>query len=191
MPGGMVTTTRRMLAEVGRPELFDAVLNEVTRVREEMGYPIMVTPVSQFVATQATMNVVSGERWRDVSDEMVRYFLGHFYEPAAPVDPQVADKVLSMRRANELRDLQPLSLEGARERFGAGISEEELLLRLTMPAEQVDAMVDARGEPHAAPLVRPGRDPLVRLLGELAKRDSLSYVRVEKGDDLVVWRRAA
>ena len=81
----------------GRPELFDAVLEEVTRVREEMGYPIMVTPVSQFVATQATMNVVSGERWRDVSDEMVRYFLGHFYEPAAPVDPQVADRVLSRR----------------------------------------------------------------------------------------------
>jgi oxaloacetate decarboxylase alpha subunit len=91
----------------------------------------------------------------------------------------------------KLRRLEPLSLEGARERFGAGISEEELLLRLTMPAEQVDAMVAARGSEPAVPLVRPGRDPLVRLLGELAKRDSLSYVRVEKGDDLVVWRRAA
>ena len=81
--------------------------------------------------------------------------------------------------------------EFARERFGAGISEEELLLRLTMPAEQVDAMVAARGSEPAAPLARPGRDPLVRLLGELAKRESLSYARVEKGDDLVVWRRAA
>jgi oxaloacetate decarboxylase (Na+ extruding) subunit alpha len=150
----------------------------------------MVTPVSQFVATQATMNVVSGERWRDVSDEMVRYFLGHYFQPAAPVDAQVEDRVLSLPRAQELRDLRPLSLEGARERFGAGISEEELLLRLTMPAEQVDAMVAARGE-TAPPLARPGRDPLVRLLGELAKRESLSYVRVEKGDDLVVWRRAA
>jgi oxaloacetate decarboxylase alpha subunit len=187
----MVTTTRRMLAEVGRPELFDAVLEEVTRVREEMGYPIMVTPVSQFVATQATMNVVSGERWRDVSDELVRYFHGHFYEPAAPVDPQVADRVLSLPRAAELRDLEPLSLEGARERFGADISEEDLLLRLTMPAEQVDAMVSERGKGRRAPLARPGRDPLVRLLGELAKRESLTYVRVEKGDDLVVWRRAA
>jgi oxaloacetate decarboxylase alpha subunit len=182
MPGGMVTTTRRMLAEVGRPELFDSVLEEVTRVREEMGFPIMVTPVSQFVATQATMNVIGGERWRDVSDEMVRYFLGHFYEPAAPVDPQVAERVLSLPRAAELRDLRPLSLEGARERFGARISEEELLLRLTMPA---------RSDPASAPPAGPRRDPLVRLLGELAKRESLSYVRVEKGDDLVVWRRAA
>jgi oxaloacetate decarboxylase (Na+ extruding) subunit alpha len=188
MPGGMVTTTRRMLADFGRPELFDQVLEEVTRVREEMGYPIMVTPVSQFVATQATMNVVSGERWRDVSDEMVRYFLGHYFQPAAPVDSEIADRVLSSRRVEELRRLEPLSLEGARERFGTGISEEELLLRLTMPAEQVDAMVAARSQPRPAP---PGRDPLVRLLHELGKRESLSYVRVEKGDDLVVWRRAA
>ena len=159
MPGGMVTTTRRMLAELGRPELFDAVLEEVTRVREEMGYPIMVTPVSQFVATQATMNVVSGERWRDVSDEMVRYFLGHFYEPAAPVDPQVAERVLSLSRAAELRDLRPISLEGARERFGTGISEEDLLLRLTMPAEQVDAMVAARAEPRRRPARPAGARP--------------------------------
>jgi len=189
MPGGMVTTTRRMLAEVGRPELFEAVLDEVTRVREEMGYPIMVTPISQFVATQATMNVIGGDRWRDVSDEMVRYFHGHFYEPPARVDSEVADRVLSSPRAAELSRVEPLGLEGARERFGAGISDEELLLRLTMPAEQVDAMVAARGEPAAAP--RSARDPVVRLLRELARRESLSYVRVEKDDDLVVWRRAA
>ncbi|HTU31979.1 MAG TPA: hypothetical protein VMF07_21490, partial [Solirubrobacteraceae bacterium] len=50
LPGGMVTTTQRMLAEVRRPELFGAVLEEVTRVRAEMGYPIIVTPVSQFIA---------------------------------------------------------------------------------------------------------------------------------------------
>ena len=189
MPGGMVTTTRRQLEEMGRADLFDAAVEEVTRVRAEMGYPIMVTPVSQFVVTQAVANVLSGKRWSSVSDETVRYFLGHFYEPAAPVDPEVADRVLSLPRAAELRDLEPISLEGARSRFGERISEEELLLRLTMPAEQVDAMV---GGASAAPppLARPGRDPLVRLLAELAKRD-VGYVRVEKGDDLVVWRRAA
>ncbi len=97
MPGGMVTTTQRQLREIGKPELFDATLEEVTRVRAEMGYPIMVTPVSQFVATQAVMNVISDERWSRVSNEMVRYFHGHFFEPAAPVDPEIADKVLSRR----------------------------------------------------------------------------------------------
>ena len=99
--------------------------------------------------------------------------------------------MLSLPRTAELRGLEPLSLEGARERFGARISEEELLLRLTMPGEQVDAMIAARADPAAARPAGPRRDPLVRLLGELAKRESVSYVRVEKGDDLVVWRRAA
>ncbi len=118
LPGGMVTTTRRMLEELRRPELFDAVLDEVTRVRAEMGYPILVTPVSQFVASQAARNVIDPERWSNVSDETVRYFLGHYGDSPAPVDPEIAERVLSRPQARQLRDLKPISLEGARERFG-------------------------------------------------------------------------
>src|SRR6266511_3189276 len=66
LAGGMVSTTRRMLGELRRPELFDAVLEEVGRVRAEMGYPIIVTPVSQLVATQAVRNVIDGERWSKI-----------------------------------------------------------------------------------------------------------------------------
>ena len=167
LPGGMVTTTRRMLEELRRPELFDAVLEEVARVRAEMGYPIIVTPVSQFIATQAARNVIDGERWVNVSDETVRYFLGHYGPPPAPVDPDVAERVLSRSHAAKLRELQPITLEGAYERFGARISEEELLLRLTMPEEQVDAMVAARGQPASSAAARPGRAPLVTLLRSL------------------------
>jgi len=191
LAGGMVSTTRRMLDEIGRPELFDAVLDEVGRVRAEMGYPIIVTPVSQMVATQATRNVIDGERWSNVSDETVRYFLGHYGDPAAPVSPEVAERVLSRPRAQELRNLEPLQLDGARERFGRRISDEELLLRLTMPQEQVDAML------HRSPAAervreasRPGRHPVVTLLDEVARRKSIKALRVQKGDDLVVWRRA-
>jgi oxaloacetate decarboxylase alpha subunit len=191
LPGGMVTTTRRMLEELRRPELFDAVLEEVTRVRAEMGYPILVTPVSQFMASQATRNVIDPERWANVSDETIRYFLGHYGEPAAPVDPAIADRVLSLPQAAKLRDLQPISLEGARERFGRRISEEELLLRLTMPEEQVDAMVAARDRPAPAPAARPGRSPLVTLLAELARRPASSeFSLTQTGGDTVVWRRA-
>ena len=189
LAGGMVSTTRRMLEELRRPELYDAALEEVGRVRAEMGYPIIVTPVSQLVATQAVRNVIDGERWSNVSDETIRYFLGHYGEPAAPVAADVADRVLSRPRAEELRLLDPLHLEGARERFGRGISDEELLLRLTMPAEQVDAMLSsAPSEPQ--PQVRAKRDPLVTLLQEVAKRRSITHLRVQKGDELVVWRRA-
>jgi oxaloacetate decarboxylase (Na+ extruding) subunit alpha len=196
LPGGMVTTTRRMLTEMRRPELFDAVLEEVTRVRAEMGYPIIVTPVSQFIASQAAHNVIDGERWRSVSDETVRYFLGHYGEPPAPVDPQIADRVLARPQAAQLGELQPISLDGARERFGRRISEEELLLRLTMPAEQVDAMIAARdrsddgGSGRPLPAARPGRSPLVTLLGELQRRESIQSAEIVSGDDRVVWRRA-
>jgi len=191
LPGGMVTTTCRMLEELRRPELFDAVLDEVTRVRAEMGYPILVTPVSQFVASQAARNVIDPERWANVSDETVRYFLGHYGEPAAPLDPDVAEKVLSRPQAAKLRDLQPISLDGARERFGKRISEEELLLRLTMPGEQVDAMIEARDKPAPAPAARPGRSPLVSLIQELARRPAISQFELSHdGGDTVVWRRA-
>jgi oxaloacetate decarboxylase alpha subunit len=187
----MVTTTRRMLEELRRPELFDEVLEEVTRVRAEMGYPILVTPVSQFVASQAARNVIDPLRWANVSDETVRYFLGHYGEPPAPVDPEIAEHVLSRPQARNLRDLKPISLEGARERFGWRISEEELLLRLTMPEEQVDAMVTARTQPAPAPAARPGRSPVVTLLHELARRPAISeFSLAHEGGDTVVWRRA-
>ena len=214
LPGGMVTTTRRMLEELRRPELFDQVLEEVTQVRAEMGYPIIVTPVSQFIASQAARNVIDSERWVNVSDETVRYFLGHYGEPPAPVDPQIADRVLARPQARSLAELEPLSLDGARERFGARISEEELLLRLTMPAEQVDAMVAAhagQGVPahappgpayaHAVPAraatpggpadaAEPAGAPIVTLLAELARRPDLTNVEVTAGADRVMWRRA-
>ena len=190
LPGGMVSTTKRMLEEIRRPELFDAVLEEVVRVRHEMGYPILVTPVSQFVLSQATRNIIDGERWANVSDETVRFFLGHYGDPPAPVDPAIAEKVLARPQAKRLRDPTPVTLEGARERFGRRISDEELLLRLTMPAEQVDAMVANRGKPAPPPAARPGRSPLVTLLRELEARPSIAHFSMAKDGETVVWRRA-
>jgi oxaloacetate decarboxylase alpha subunit len=190
LPGGMVTTTQRMLTEIGRPELFDAVLEEVTRVRAEMGYPIIVTPVSQFIAAQAAHNVIDGERWKTVSDETVRYFFGHYGDPPAPVDPEVADRVLSRPAADKLRALEPLTLDGARERFGRRMSEEELLLRLTMPAEQVDAMLAARGNPLVLSAANGSRHaPVVELVRGLRERPQISYAEMAGGGERVVWRR--
>jgi len=179
LAGGMVSTTRRMLAELRRPELFDAVLEEVGRVRAEMGYPIIVTPVSQLVATQAVRNVMDGERWANVPDEIIRYFLGHYGDPAAAWSDEIADRVLSRPRAEALRDLEPIQLEDARRRFGSRISDEELLLRATMPEEQVDAMVASRR----------ARSPVATLLREVARRESVSHVRVAAADRTVEWHR--
>jgi len=193
LPGGMASTMRRQLEEMRRGELFDAALHEVERVRAELGYPIMVTPLSQFVATQAVMNLVAPERYANVPDEVVRMVLGQFGEPAAPPDPQILERILSHPRARELRDVEPLSLEGARERFGAALSDEELLLRLTMPAEQVDAMLAGGdgGSAAATPDARPPRSPIVTLLRELERRPSVTALELRTSEDLVRWRRGA
>jgi oxaloacetate decarboxylase (Na+ extruding) subunit alpha len=188
LPGGMVTTMRRQLEELRRPELFDAALAEVQQVRAELGYPIMVTPFSQFVGAQAVMNVLGGERYETVPDEVVRYMLGQFGDPPVPPDPRVADKVLALPRAAELDGVEPLSLDGARDRLGRRLSDEELLLRLTMPAEQVDAM--KAGPPAPAPPA-PGRGsaPVVRLLRELDERRAITYMRLSTEDETLLWRR--
>jgi oxaloacetate decarboxylase alpha subunit len=204
LPGGMATTMRRQLEEMRRGDLFDAALDEVARVRAELGYPIMVTPLSQFVATQAVMNLLAPERYANVPDEVVRMALGQFGEPAAPPDPAVLERILSQPRAAELREVEPLSLEGARERFGTAITDEELLLRLTMPAEQVDAMLagDAPAaeppRPSTAPAAEPGppsgdhrHSPIVRLLRELEARPGLAEVELRTGEELLRWRRGA
>jgi oxaloacetate decarboxylase (Na+ extruding) subunit alpha len=102
--------------------------------------------------------------------------------------------VLARPQAGKLKELRPITLDGARQKFGHRISEEDLLLRLTMPGEQVDAMVAARdaadGRPHGPlPAGRPGRSPLVTLLKELERRPSLTRVEIRTEDERVVWRR--
>jgi oxaloacetate decarboxylase alpha subunit len=190
LPGGMVTTTQRMLAEIRRPELYGEVLEEVTRVRAEMGYPIIVTPVSQFIASQAARNVIDGVRWKTVSDETIRFFLGHYGEPPAPVDAEIKDRVLALPQAAKLGTLEPLSLEGARAKFGANISDEELLLRLTMPAAQVDAMIaNQPAAAEAAAAAGRTRAPVTELLSALVARQRVRTFDLEAGDERVVWRR--
>ena len=142
--GGVMTTMRRQLAELGLGGRFAEVMEEVSRVRAELGYPIMVTPFPQIVCSQALYNVIGDKRYANVSDQLIRYALGTFGRPAVPVDPEVADRILSRPRAAELRaEPPPASPAELRQRFPAGISGEELLLRATMPAGQVDAMLAA------------------------------------------------
>lgn len=187
LPGGMLTTMRRQLTELRREELYEVALEEVDQIRADLGYPILVTPFSQFVATQAVMNAISRERYARVPDEVIRYLIGQFGPPPAPVDQQVADRVLSLPRTAELRQSEPLTLEGARARFGERIADEELLLRLTMPAEQVDAIEPTPTAPPQRP--RGTQSPIVRLLEELDRRPRITYLRLEKDGETLEWRR--
>ncbi|MFD4637111.1 biotin carboxyl carrier protein [Lentzea sp. NPDC058436] len=149
VPGGMMGTLRRQLAEIGRPDLLSAVLDEVAVVREELGWPIMVTPYSQFVGSQAVLNVLavrSGEaRWSRMPDEVLRYLLGHFGTPPGDVDPEVADRASGHPRTRELdRPLPEPSQADLRAdvaaQVGRPVVDGEVLLRTVLPAGQVDAI---------------------------------------------------
>jgi len=176
--GGVMTTTRRQLAELGLEDRFGAVMEEVSRVRAELGYPIMVTPFPQIVCGQALYNVIGAERYQNVSDQAIRYVLGRFGRPTAPVDPGVADRILSRPRARELMtEPPPPAPAQLRRRFPAGISDEEFLLRATMPAGEVDAMLAAGpARRHYNPDLR----PVLGLLAGLARRPHVSGLVVDK-----------
>ncbi len=176
--GGVMTTMRRQLAELGLEGRFGAVMDEVSRVRAELGYPIMVTPFPQIVCGQALYNVIGAERYQNVSDQAIRYVLGRFGRPTAPVDPDVADRILSRPRARELMsEPPPASPAELRRRFPPGISDEEFLLRATMPAGEVDAMLAAG---PARRHYNPDLKPVLDLLAGLAARPGLSDVVVDK-----------
>jgi len=177
--GGVMTTLRRQLAELGMEHRFGEVMAEITVVRAELGYPIMVTPFPQMVIGQALANVVGGgARYDQVPDQVIRYVLGSFGKPTMPVDPDVLDRILSRPRARELADEPPpLSVSELRHRFGDRIGDEELLLRFGMPAAEVDGMLAAG---PAVTRYNPEAQPVLRLLRELGQRPAASRLTVDK-----------
>ena len=178
LPGGMVGTTRRQLAENRLSHLEGAVIEELGRVREELGWPIVMTPFAQIVMTLAVMNVMNRERYKVIPDEAIRYALGRFGKPNVPIDPNVMDRIHSLPRTRELLAEPPMApLEELRRRIGPQLSDEEFLLRAVMPAGQMDAMLAAGPAPrHYDPTLK----PVMTLLRGLAARRDLSRITVEK-----------
>lgn len=126
------------------------VIEETAIVREELGQPVMATPFSQFVGIQAVLNIVTGERYSVVPDQTIQYAYEHYGPLAAPIQPDIADKIFAQPRAKKFADWerpQP-SLQEIRERFGKGITDEELLLRYSIAGDQVDAMLAAGPVPR-------------------------------------------
>jgi oxaloacetate decarboxylase (Na+ extruding) subunit alpha len=180
MPGGMMGTMKRQLAETNRLHLLPQVLDEVEQVRADLGYPIMVTPFSQVVGAQALMNVLSGKRYETVPDEVTRYVLGRFGAPAMALNAEVEDRIKSSHRAKVL-DAEPhmASLSDLRKKIGTQFSDEEFLLRAVMPSEQVDAMI-ATGP---APLgYDPNASAVTHLIRELTSRKGLGHVKIKTPD---------
>ena len=94
VPGGMLSNLVSQLKEAGQEDRYMEVLQEIPRVRKDFGEPPLVTPSSQIVGTQAVLNVISGERYKIVTKETKKIFLGEFGETVKPFNPEVQKKII-------------------------------------------------------------------------------------------------
>ncbi len=178
LPGGTIGTMRRHLAETRVSHLEGAVIEELGRVRQELGWPIVMTPFAQMLITQAVLNVTSKERYSVIPDEIIRYALGKFGRPNIPIAPEVMDRIESMPRTRELSQEPGMPpLPELRQRIGPELSDEEFLLRATMPAGQVDAM---RQSGPAERVYNPETVPVLNLIRQLVTRRDIAYLSIEK-----------
>jgi oxaloacetate decarboxylase alpha subunit len=180
VPGGMISNLGHQLRLVGKEAQLAQALEETSRVRVEFGYPIMVTPLSQFVGSQAAINVLVGERYKEVTDQVIRYALGQFGEEAiAAMDQDVRARILDRPRAKEIIAQtrgHPTIDDMRRELGGAGVSDEELLLRWLLNRDDIAAM---RAAGPAKDYVTT-RHPLVKLMAELMQRSDCNLIQVSK-----------
>lgn len=126
IPGGMISNFINQLKEQNALEKLPEVLAEVPRVREDFGYPPLVTPSSQIVGAQAVINVLIGNRYQVVTDEVRKYMLGYYGRPPAPINEEVRKKIIGDEKPIDCRpaDLLEPELPKAREE-GAGLIEKE------------------------------------------------------------------
>jgi oxaloacetate decarboxylase alpha subunit len=182
VPGGMISNLQFMLAQRKMEQRLEEVLDEISLIRKEWGYPVMITPFSQLVGTQAVMNVVTGERYKTTTDEGIRYVLGHYGKTPAPVDPNVLDKMSNLPEAKKFRHWrqpQPTIAELRRDIGRPGISDDELLLRILFPEEHVEATLAAGPIQKIYP---PGHNPPFALIQEMIRKKEFSFLQIQKGE---------
>src|ERR1043166_1642818 len=182
VPGGVISNLRHQLRLVGKEDQLQATLEEAARVRGDFGYPIMVTPLSQFVVSQAAINVIVGERYREVTDQVIQYALGMWGEEAPSLmDPNAKDKILHRGRAKDWQNWEPPepSLEEVRQKFGGpSVSDEDLLLRVYAGWDAVKGL--ANGKPPREHLT--AKQPLMRLIAELSRKKDCNGIYIRRPD---------
>jgi oxaloacetate decarboxylase (Na+ extruding) subunit alpha len=203
VPGGMMGTLKRQLKELRMEDALPAVIAESGRVRAELGYPIMVTPFSQFVGSQALMNVLAvkagQERYSRIPDEVLRFVLGHFGTPAGQIDPSVLERVNALPRARDLHfepahsdPLEEIRTEQSR-KAGRDLDDEELLLRLVMAPDVLDTVQAAGPAPSWTGAAAPGRaetlGDFIRAVNALPRWKSVQVRR--GGQEIRLQRRAS
>lgn len=136
VPGGMLSNLVSQLRQQGAEDKYYEVLDEIPRVRKDLGYPPLVTPSSQIVGVQATLNVIMGERYRMISEETRQYIRGYYGKSPAPIDPDLRKKAIGSEEPITCRPADMLcpGFEHAKEEIGElAQSDEDVLSYALFP----------------------------------------------------------
>ena len=136
VPGGMISNLEGQLSEQNALDRLPEVLEEIPVVRAEVGFPPLVTPMSQIVGTQAVLNVLSGKRWHIVPDEMKAYLRGRYGAAPGPVSPDIIERVLGDEKPISVRpaELVTESFDDLRDEIGdLAHSDEDVLSYALFP----------------------------------------------------------
>ena len=151
VPGGMLSNMIANLTDMKAMDKFDAALAEIPSVRKDMGYPPLVTPLSQMVGNQAVTNVLVGERYKNISKEVKAYFKGEYGIAPAPVDPELEKRILAEAGMDAPLDCRIEDSKRTGEEFAAAKealgdmarTEEDLMSYICFPA-QAEKFLEAR-----------------------------------------------
>ena len=137
IPGGMLSNLLSQLKSLNASDKFDEALLETPRVREDLGFPPLVTPTSQLVGTQAVQNVLAGERYKNVGAEVKAYCRGEYGRTPAPINPEIQKLILGDEKPIEGRYADTLptdTFEKAQAELGeTARSEEDVLSYIAFP----------------------------------------------------------
>ncbi|NKD39324.1 oxaloacetate decarboxylase subunit alpha [Enterococcus casseliflavus] len=149
VPGGMLSNLLSQLTEQGLQDKYEEVLAEVPKVRADLGYPPLVTPLSQMVGTQALMNVISGERYKLVPSEIKDYVKGFYGQSPAPISDEIKETIIGDAEVITVRpaDLLAPQLPAFREEIAEYAKSEEDVLMYALFPQQAQDFLGRREDP--------------------------------------------
>lgn len=153
VPGGMLSNLVKQLDEMKQADKLQAVLEEVPRVRQDAGFPPLVTPTSQIVGTQAVFNIIGGERYKMVTKEFRGLVRGEYGRTPVPIDPDFQKKIIGDDDPITCRpaDLIPPELDTIREEMKEWYQQEEDVLTYAMFGQVATKFFEKRAAKDAAP----------------------------------------
>ncbi|MBA0947298.1 oxaloacetate decarboxylase subunit alpha [Enterococcus gallinarum] len=141
VPGGMLSNLLSQLTEQGLQDKYEEVLAEVPKVRRDLGFPPLVTPLSQMVGTQSLMNVISGERYKLIPNEIKEYVKGMYGKPPAPISEEIQKKIIGDEETITTRPadlLEPQLPQFKKEIAKYAKTEEDVLMYALFPKQAKD-----------------------------------------------------